>query len=83
MEIRKLKEEKLFQIGTVGNGYSLKLEPSKAEFHVGFMNKAKYVELTLTRKMLLDIIEAFNAIEKTIVKEIHANEVDGSNAKGF
>lgn len=70
MEVRKLKEEKLFQIGTVGNGYSLKLEPDRAEFFVGFTNKVHYIELTLTRTVLKDIIEALTVISSITEKEI-------------
>lgn len=85
MEIRKLKEEKLFQIGTIGNGYSLKLEPSKPIFYIGFMNQAKYIELNTSRKTLLDIIEAFNVIADITGKELKVNEnkVDTSNTKSI
>ena len=70
MEVKKLKEELLFQIGTAGNGYSIKIEPDKPEFSFGFINKSNFISLFLTKKSLEDLQEALNATVKIIEKEL-------------
>lgn len=70
MEVKKLKEELLFQIGTAGNGYSIKIEPDKPEFTLGFINKSNFISLILTKKSLQDLQEAIGVTIKIIEKEI-------------